>query len=207
MKTFKIKIDNYPENYLNMIYRAGRNCYGARDACSTKQDMARFTKMLIKLGHESVLEHICVSVYAKDVSRSFLAQITRHRLVSYSVKSQHYVKHFDFPYKALENWGKQQGRNIIHYQQLMERINQLYKIFIEDGIPHYIAREILPNACLTDMYMTANVREWRHIINMRASKNNTPEIRGVARALLIDMYMLMPELFEDLYKKLMVGEN
>ena len=104
----KITIENHPEAYLEMIYTAGRNCYGTRDAGKTITEyrkLAKFTEMLVDKGHESVLEHICVSIYLKDVSRSFLAQITRHRLVSYSVKSQHYVKHSDFKYKQLEDYG------------------------------------------------------------------------------------------------------
>jgi len=209
----KISIENYPEKYLEIIYTAGRNCYGTRDAAKKIQPKAgewvgkaleqleKFTSMLVKRGHESVLEHVCISVYVKDVSRSFLAQITRHRLVSYSVKSQHYVKHNNFKYKELEDYGKFAALFSSRYHGLMESINSFYSAAIKNGIPHYIAREILPNACLTDIYMTANVREWRHIIRMRIGKENTPEIRAFARTLLRELYMLMPEIFEDLRDK------
>jgi len=120
--------------------------------------------------------------------------------VAYSVKSQHYVKHGDFKFKELEEWGQDQWNKTLYYK-LMQDINNLYKKFLDSGIPHYIAREILPNACLTDIYMTANVREWRHIIKMRITKNNTPEIQEVAEALLRRFYGNMPELFEDLVKE------
>ena len=201
-----ITIENYPEKYLEMIYTAGRNCYGMRDAAKTikweelaSEKLEKFTAMLVKRGHESVLEHICVSVYARDVSRSFLAQITRHRLVSYSVKSQHYVKHNDFRYKKLEDYGdKNPVLMEMAYDNLMMQIDGVYQKLMGYGVPNYIAREVLPNACLTDMYMTANAREWRHIIQMRIGKENTPEIRQFARTLLRELYTLMPELFEDL---------
>ena len=201
-----ITIEYYPEKYLEMIYTAGRNCYGTRDAgklimkdLESQQKLQKFTRMLVRRGHESVLEHICVSVYAKDMSRSFLAQITRHRLVSYSVKSQHYVKHNDFKYKNLETYGEENPSYMeTLYKNLMRKIDNVYQQMMDYGIPNYIAREVLPNACLTDMYMTANVREWRHIIRMRIGKENTPEIRQFARTLLRELYMLMPELFEDL---------
>ena len=199
----KITIENYPEMYLEMIYTAGRNCYGTRDAGKTiteRRKLAKFTEMLVGKGHESVLEHICVSIYLKDVSRSFLAQITRHRLVSYSVKSQHYVKHSDFKYKELEDYGNSVF-NELEYNNLMDEIRKLYIDMVNTGIPHYIAREILPNACLTDIYMTANSREWRHIIRMRIGKENTPEIREFARTVLRELYMLMPEIFGDLRTK------
>jgi len=203
------EIDNYPNLYLKMIYKAGRNCYGAREACDTDKKMAKFAKMLISRGHESVLEHICVSIYAKDVSRSFLAQLTRHRLVSYSVKSQHYVKHSNFKYKPLEEWGDETWRTInkSKYEDLMLKIAVLYDDLVASGIPHYIAREVLPNSCLTDMYITANVREWRHIIKMRVTKNNTPEIQKWAENLLVKFYLRMPELFEDLYKTYILKEE
>lgn len=209
----KITIENYPEKYLEIIYTAGRNCYGTRDAGKlgkTKEQMRKFCRMLVSKGHESVLEHICVSAYARDVSRSFLAQLTRHRLVSYSVKSQHYVKHTEFKYKELEDYGDMFKREeaINAYAHLMEDIAFEYNHLIKCGVPHYIAREVLPNACLTDMYITTNAREWRHIIRMRIGKENTPEIREFARTLLRELYMLMPEIFEDLRDKYMeAGEQ
>jgi len=199
-----IKILSYPENYLDLIYTAGRNCYGMRDAAE-KQESTRkigaFTEKLIALGHESVLEHINIITYNYNVSRSFLAQITRHRLVAFSVKSQHYVKHTDFKYKNLETWGNEPEIAQAEYHELMRQINLLYQYYITHGIPHYIAREILPNACLTDIVMTANVREWRHIIQQRITSNNTPEIQEWAKVMLRTLYLEMPELFSDLRNK------
>ena len=199
----EINIEHYPKEYLSMIYKAARNCYGVRDACSDEKQMAKLAKFLIKKGHGSVLEHICVSIYTTDVSRSFLAQLTRHRLVSYSVKSQHYVNHKDFRYKDLETYGDAWEDNKEKYEKLMKSINRVFINFVKNGIPHYIAREILPNACLTDMYITTNVREWRFIIGLRMTSNNTPEIRDWAKILLIKLYGRMPELFEDLHSKML----
>ena len=198
-----ITIENYPKKYLEMIYTAGRNCYGIQDAAKTIEPvwfaLKNFAQMLINKGHESVLEHICVSVYTKDASRSFLAQITRHRLVSYSVKSQHYVRHDDFKYKELENYGNWPHITLKgDFHALMAKTNAMYQRLINNGVPHYIAREVLPNACLTDIYMTANVREWRHIIKMRIGDENTPEIQEFAQVLLRELYLQMPELFEDM---------
>lgn len=192
-------LEHYPANYLDLIYKAARNCYGCRDACGTDAKKRKLVKYLINHRHESVLEHICISIYSKDVSRSFLTQLTRHRLVSYSVKSQHYVKHSNFKYKDLEDWGKEVPEsNRISYHSLMKKIADLYDYFIQNGIPHYIAREILPNACYTDMFITTNAREWRYIIRLRITKNNTPEIQYWAQFILTILYNAMPELFEDL---------
>jgi len=191
-------LEHYPANYLDLIYKAARNCYGIRDACGTDRQKQDLVKYLISKGHESVLEHICISIYSKDVSRSFLAQLTRHRLVSYSVKSQHFVKHIDFKYKDLEDYGNTPNLNFSEYKNLMVDINNLYKHFIRTKIPHYIAREILPNACLTDMFITANARQWRYIIRLRMTKNNTPEIRKWASAILTVFHQALPELFQDI---------
>lgn len=199
----KNTVEHYPDKYLDMIYKAARNCYGCRDACGTREEKSRLAKFLIRKGHESVLEHICVSIYSKDVSRSFLAQLTRHRLVSYSVKSQHYVKHSNFKYKELEDYGdvfkREEAANAFNH--LMQDIAFEYDHLLQCGVPHYIAREILPNACLTDMYITTNVREWRYIIKLRVTKNNTPEIQKWASDILEKFYYEMPELFEDLVDK------
>lgn len=197
----EITIEHFPKNYLSMIYKAGRSCYGAKDFTKDITTERQFVEMLIRRGHNSVLEHICISIYNEGMSRSFLAQVTRHRLVSYSVKSQHFTKHNDFPYKELEDYGEHKAHNQLLFNDVMEDINELYKFFIEEGVPHYIAREILPNACLTNIYMTANVREWRHIINMRITDNNTPEIQTWAQTLLRTLYIEMPELFVDLRDK------
>lgn len=195
-------LEHYPKEYLNMIYKAARNCFGERGAIGTKAGMAKMAGRLIENGHESVLEHVCISVYSKDVSRSFLAQLTRHRLVSYSVKSQHYTRHDDFKYKELEDYGCYAALDSSMYYDLMSRINDAYKKLIEHGVPHYIAREVLPNSCLTDMYITANAREWRYIIGLRIARNNTPEIRKWAEEILMLFCESMPELFKDLLAKL-----
>lgn len=200
----KVSMKQHPQDYLKMIYQAGRNCYGVKNAETHAEALDKFAKMLISRGHESVLEHISVSLYCEDMSRSFLAQITRHRLVSYSVKSQHYVKHTNAQYKDLEDWGESAQRNKEIYMKLMQQINATYDLFVEDGMPHYVAREILPNSCLTDIYMTTNVREWRHIIAQRITKNNTPEIREWAEIVLRTLRVGMPELFEDLAVKYLV---
>jgi len=190
-----VSVEHFPKNYKEIIYLAGRNCYGLE---SIENDLSEkrldaFLYKIITNKHNSVLEHCHVSVYIKNVSRSLLAQITRHRLCSFSVKSQHFVKHDNFLYKEIETSKLKE-----QYHKLMDEINSFYKLAIKNGIPHYIAREVLPNSCLTNIFMTANVREWRHIIRTRITSNNTPEIRQLSKMLLINFYLEMPELFEDL---------
>jgi len=189
-------IASYPYRYKDFIYMAGRNCYGHEVFEGIMQDKNIFIKKLIENRHESVLEHINISVFIKGCSRSFMAQITRHRMASYSIKSQHYVKHKNFEYKKLES-PIMEGE----YIELMKNIDNFYCKAIEQGMPHYIAREVLPNACLTNIYMTANLREWRHILKLRCPTTNTPEIRAWSLDLLKQFYALMPEIFFDIKKE------
>jgi len=188
---------DYTENYVNVLYLAGRGCYGLKKLSNETFIQKRsFIKKLIENQHESVLEHAKISILINGCSRSFMAQITRHRLASFSIKSQHYVKHDDFEYKILET----QDKEVISiYKMLMDKINEIYITFIEIyDVPIHVAREILPNACLTNVFMTANVREWRHIIKLRQTEKNTYEMMMFAERIKIMFRNLMPEVFFDL---------
>jgi thymidylate synthase (FAD) len=190
-----IEIIQYPKEYLDILYLAGRNCYGLEclDESMTYENKKAFVQRLIKNQHESVLEHININLYCKDMSRSFMAQITRHRLVSYSIKSQHFCKHENFKFKMLES-------DIMtnEYLDLMKKINEYYMAAIKNGMPKYIAREVLPNSTYTNIFMTTNVRQWRNIIKQRSTLNNTPEIILWSKTILDLFIKSMPELFEDL---------
>jgi len=179
------------------LYLAGRGCYGLeRLSNETFIQKRSFIKKLVENRHESVLEHAKISILIHRCSRSFMAQITRHRLASFSIKSQHFVKHDKFKYKKIEI---QEPTVIAKYKNIMALIQQCYnELVYTDNIPIHVAREILPNACLTNIFMTANVREWRHIIKLRQTDNNTYEMMMFAERIKITFRNLMPEVFFDL---------
>ena len=193
-----INILHYPGNYLQLIHQAGRNCYGmTSDISMLKMDeLKKYTMMMISDGHESVIEHINITWSIKDVSRSLMAQLTRHRHCSFSIKSQHFVKHQNFKYKELERYIDHGQRTA--YYELMLGIDQMYCLMVKDGLPHHIAREILPNACLTDIIMTCNMRQLRHILKLRITKNNTLEIIQMSKEILKICNKMMPELVHDI---------
>lgn len=170
-----IEIIQRTPKYWDILYLAGRSCYGlesiTNESIFTK---LLFIRKLIENKHESVLEHCIISIFIKGCSRSFMSQITRHRHASFSVKSQHFVKHSNFKYKKLETL---RPEIIQQYENLLQMIEEQYNDFVDDGVPIHVAREILPNACLTNIFMTANFREWRHIIKLRGSKDNTLEMQ------------------------------
>ena len=182
-----IKIIQYPLNYVNILYLAGRGCYGLEDLelenlnsyIYQQNEKLEFIKKLIIKGHESVLEHCVISIQIIGCSRSFMAQITRHRLVNFSIKSQHYVNHSDFNVKELETDIEEVQ---ILYQDLVQIIRNRYKTFVEEyKVPIHVAREILPNSCLTNIFMTTNFREWRYIIKLRETNKNTYEMQEFAK--------------------------
>jgi len=191
----KISIINSPEKWLEILYIAGRNCYGLIefDKLPSNEELEKFLKKIIMFDHGSVLEHVNITVLLEDVSRSLMAQLTRHRHASFCVKSQHYVVHKNFKYKSLEYSGQS-----LLYDDLMASINRVYEQLLADGVPKYIAREVLPNAALTNIVMTANIRELRHIIKIRITKHNTPEIIKMSELLLDKLIEIMPGAFEDL---------
>jgi len=191
----KISIINSPEKWLEILYIAGRNCYGLIEfnKLPSNEELEKFLKKIIMFDHGSVLEHVNITVLLEDVSRSLMAQLTRHRHASFCVKSQHYVVHKNFKYKSLEYSGQS-----LLYDDLMASINRVYEQLLADGVPKYIAREVLPNAALTNIVMTANIRELRHIIKIRITKHNTPEIIKMSELLLDKLIEIMPGAFEDL---------
>ena len=192
-----IEIINYPLKYKNIIYQAGRNCYGVNNIDFIDENkLNSFIFNIIKNNHESVLEHINITILIKDIPRSLMEQLTRHRLCSFSIKSTHYVNHKNFDYYNLETiLGNQ-------YIQLMKRIQNLYKYYVDTNkIPHYIAREILPNSCLTNIIMTTNIREYRLILKQRLTKDNIPLMVDLMKILIRNLYLICPECFIDIIKE------
>lgn len=192
-----INILQYTQDWKDLIYLAGRGCYGLEHlSFETLKKKEFFIKKLIENGHESVLEHCYISIQIIGCSRSFMAQLTRHRLAAYSIKSQHFLNHSDFKYKELEFDNEEVQ---VLYQDVMEIIRIYYEKFVNHyKVPVYIAREILPNACLTNIVMTANLREWRYIIKLRYSEDNTPEMQFFANNILEQFRIIFPEVFFDL---------
>lgn len=192
-----IKIMDYTKDYVNLLYLAGRGCYGLEYLFNeSMREKRNFIKKLIENGHESVLEHGHISILIYGCSRSFMAQITRHRLASFSIKSQHFVKHDKFKYKQIEI---REPVFLAKYKNIMSLIQKYYNEFVyEHNIPIHVAREILPNACLTNIFMSTNFREWRYIIKLRKTDINTYEMIEFANLINVLFRNIIPEVFSDL---------
>jgi thymidylate synthase (FAD) len=127
---------------------------------------------LLQMGHTSCLEHADFAVVVEGATRVFLAQITRHRLASYTSASQQYQLHNGFDYLMLpfENPGLKETYEL-HMQQADELYNQ-----VEEEMGRDWARYVLPNACRNTLLMKTNLRNWfTAVFPQRLCKRNTPE--------------------------------
>lgn len=162
-------------------------CEIAAGMCYDAKDQHKALLHAMDGGHESVLEHCKFTFQVEGVSRALLAQLTRHRIASFSVQSQRYVTLTGgFPYVTpprIYDLGKEYVKR---YENQMEQISRWYDewlaIFGKDGAED--ARFVLPNACCTKLVFTMNVRELRHFFALRCCKRAQWEIRTLANELL-----------------------
>lgn len=179
-----------------LIETVGRTSYlsFSRQAKGTEKD---FIRMLLKRGHESVLEHAYATFRLIGISRSLTHQLVRHRLCSYTQQSQRYVDESNFSYiepKPVRNNPKAHSIFI----ETMDKAKRAYSDLQRMGIKNEDARFVLPNATETRIVVTANLREWCHIIELRGSPDAQWEIREVAIEILKILKIHVPTVFEGL---------
>lgn len=183
----------------DVIESAARCCYRSTKKKVNENSTNQFLRGLIKSGHESVLEHASATFIIDDVSRALTHQLVRHRLASYTQESQRYCTNADFKTVLPETFEKYGGQALLQkVEALYDNINFMYSDMIELGIPREDARYIMPNACTTKLTMTANFREWRHIIKLRTDKHAQWEIRQLTSKILTILFDNAPNVFGDL---------
>lgn len=195
---------------LKSIEFAGRNCYASQDKI-TEDSCLRFTDSLIKRGHETPLEFADLT-FDITTSRAVLAELTRHRLASFCVESQRYIqeaKTGDITFIAPEwyapEWDNTEGDGSVVLSASAEWYGSMllaedsYKKLIELGMKPEEAREVLPNSTACRIIMKANVREWRHIFELRCAPAAYPQMRALATQMLKLSADAVPVAFDDLY--------
>jgi len=155
---------------------------------------AQALRSAMRSGHDSVLEHASFTFEIKGVSRVLLAQLTRHRIASFTVLSQRYVDQSKqgciIPKSIQDNPDAYEL-----YMSWVIRIGAFYHNMIEAGIPKEDARYILPEGTTTDLVMTMNARELGHFFRLRCCNRAQWEIRELADAMLRICRRQYPELF------------
>ena len=166
------------------------------------KDQTDFVHKIMSMGHDSVLEHASFTFGIEGVSRTLLAQITRHRVASFSVQSQRYVSYESgFGYivpPKIEALGEDA---VAVFEQQMATIHQWYtdwqqKLGTGEG-GNEDARFVLPGACETRMMVTMNVRELRHFFSLRMCSRAQWEIRALATEMHRLCMEVAPTLFEN----------
>ncbi len=205
----KVKLLQYTPVPENLVSMAARLCYSQSDlealeAKVEQRDQTAFIKKVTGMGHLSVIEHAAFTFGIEGVSRSFLAQITRHRIASFSVQSQRYVAQGGeqgFGYvipPAIEALGEEAVREFESQMQAMSGWYEAWRARLGKGEKsNEDARFVLPNACATRMMVTMNARELLHFLNLRCCGRAQWEIREVAWQMLDLAYKAAPALFEN----------
>ena len=188
--TMKVALIRHTLSPEEVVALGARLCYSRATVDSLQQrvsrdDQSEFVSRILSMGHESVLEHASFTFAMEGVSRVLLAQITRHRLASFSVQSQRYVSYekgfgYIVPPK-IEALGEDA---VAEFERQMDTMHQWYtgwqeKLGAGEG-GNEDARFVLPGACETRMMVTMNVRELRHFFSLRMCSRAQWEIRALA---------------------------
>ncbi len=220
----KVNLISYTPEPEKLVAAAAKNCYSGSNVDSimeglTEDKTSSFVEMLSDIGHESPVEHSSFTFAIEGVSRSLLAQLTRHRIASYSVQSQRYVRENGFEYVVPPEIDKipearEQFIRAMEYDQrtyealtsmLMDRhVAKLLDDGVDEKTAHRQAekkaiedaRFVLPNACATRIVMTANARSLRNFFRLRCCNRAQWEIRGLAEEMYKLVYAVAPSLFE-----------
>lgn len=182
------------------IERACRTCYRSEGKI-TDESYKTLLKNCITRGHESVLEHekVTVRMYC---DLGVYKDLTRHRIASFSIESTRYCNYgkdkFDNELKVIRPCNIEEGTELYNnWKNTCEVIERNYMEMSNDGALPDQLRMILPHSIGAEVTMTANIREWKHILSLRASKHAHPSIRQLLIPLLLYFKEIMPEIFDE----------
>jgi len=182
----------------DVIERACRTCYLSFHRYNPPSSTEDLIKKVIRKGHHSVLEHASATFRIKGGSRTFTHEMVRHRLSSPSQESQRYVeygkrKEFEVVVpKSMREHGFGEA-----YLQLANQTHRFYEQMVAAGVPKEDARYILPGGITSEIVITANFRELRHIFSIRCVERAHWEIRGICLDMLRIMKKEAPIVFWD----------
>ena len=187
---------NQPVLPLSIIELAGRTCYKSEKKITDKSSK-KFVKMIISRGHESVIEHATASVRF-ITNRGVTHELVRHRLCSFSQESTRYVRYSGQMEFIKPVWLDRSTLTEQAWKSAMKLAGYYYLFLLKHGWSPEKAREVLPNSLKTEIIVTANLREWRHIFKLRTSKAAHPQIRELMLDCLEGFKKKIPIIFDDI---------
>ncbi len=207
----KVRLISHTPDAERVIAAAAKLCYARSDIDTvmeglTPEKTEQFLEMLSSLGHESPIEHISFTFGIENVSRALLAQITRHRIASFSVQSQRYVAEDGFDFilpPAIEANEEAKALYLDTMEELSRRYTALTGLLME-GTEGTVAdkkkaiedaRFVLPNGCTTKMMVTMNARSLLNFFRLRCCSRAQWEIRALAEQMLLLVKDVCPTVF------------
>lgn len=200
----------YHSAMFDRIETAGRTCYKSKDKI-TEDSAIKFIERIIKSGHESVLEHESISVRF-IVDRGVSHEMVRHRLAAYSQESTRYCNYSGGVTFIIPPWVNIEpgtydinfvpdalfsDTDWIWYLDMATSEKAYLTLLQKDWSPQQ-ARSVLPNSLKTEIVMTANLREWRHVLRLRTAKAAHPQMREIMLPLLHAFQTEIPVIFDDI---------
>ena len=202
-----LKPETTPEQFLNNIIgvtfkkslNKGQNVQESLTDNSKDPSDLKLLRNVLDQDHGSTLEHVYLTYAIINASRSYLAQQTRHRIMSYTSSSQHYIDHTEMndaeiPVEILE---LEDSEVKDFYIKSYNDVKQAYNTLVNEyGIDHSVARQLLPNAQRNLLIVTANLRSWINFMEQRLCFRNTSEILYIAKLIRDDIATLCPTVAE-----------
>ncbi len=188
-----------------LIERIARVCYNSEDkmqcdcvdgycdSCRARRD--KFLAGLAGRRHDSVFEHASAT-FKIVTDRGITHELVRHRLASYTQSSTRYIKYDDGIPVVEPLFVKESEREI--WLAAMKQAEEAYLQQLAAGVPPQNARDVLPTCTATTIFMTANLREWRHVVELRIARGAHPKIREIAAQVRVALLEVCPVYFRDL---------
>jgi thymidylate synthase (FAD) len=195
-----VTLVSYTNDPEAVCVKAGKVCYSPHGLEQIEKGLNKdkdgaFLENIIAMGHLSVIEHAGFSFMIEDISRACSHQLVRHRVASYSQKSQRYVNEKQFAYITPPSISGKPEINKA-YGRYMEQIQGFYNELVQQGIPREDARFVLPNATETKIFVSMNARELLHFFAKRLCQRAQWEIRAMAEEMLRLASHVAPHLFK-----------
>lgn len=205
LNKMEITDDRYLSNITKITYSEKLN--GKQDIAEQLLDISKtntnIVENVVKFNHTSILEHLNYTFLIEGASRSFLAQVTRHRHFSFTSGSQHYIDYskiadFVIPIELLEIENEsERSIKISKYLSANSESLEKYTKLIEDDVKPEVARQVLPNGMRNNLIITGNLRQFINFLNQRLCFRNTSEIQYIAYKIYQELYKLNPEIMKQ----------
>ncbi|MBN2395122.1 MAG: FAD-dependent thymidylate synthase [Candidatus Atribacteria bacterium] len=206
----KVQLIQYTPDPEKTVAEAARLCYSSKSIQEISDDLDQekqkeLIDKIMRLGHYSVLEHVCFTFAIEEISRITSHQLVRHRIASFSQRSQRYVKVRKEKLYVVPKTIQENSLLLSKFKELSDQSFNLYQEMLRQEIPAEDARYILPQAVTTSIFFTANARELIHFFRLRCCTRAQWEIREMAIEMLHLVKKIAPNIFKNAGPPCLVG--